>query len=112
MRTLAFIVVVTATGLAACGPRVHMSPSFGRANHQAFERQALDPQAGTTPRSVGGLDSQEASIIAATHRHNLTPKGTNARPDEPLIIVAPNQQNLAGARQLAPSVPPSSEYQR
>jgi hypothetical protein len=111
MRTLAFIVLATATGLAACGPRAHLSPSFGRSNHHAFERQAIDPLAGNTPRGVGGLDSQEAAIVAATHRRNLAPKGTAAPADEPLIIVAPSQGGLGGARQLAPSVPPSSGYQ-
>lgn len=113
MRTLGFIVLLAATGLAACGDRTHLSPSFGRANHQSFQRQAIDPLAGSKPQSVGGLDSQEAAIVAATHRRNLSPKGTTTPADEPLIIVAPNQQQgLGSARQLSPSVPPTSEYPR
>jgi hypothetical protein len=113
MRTLAFVVLLAATGLGACGSRAHLSPSFGRANRQAFERQAIDPYAGYRHQSVGGLDSQEAAIVATTHRRNLTPKGTATPADEPLIIVAPNQQQgLGSARQLSPSVPPSSEYPR
>jgi hypothetical protein len=54
--------------------RTHLSPNHGRAYREIFAAQAVGPRPGVKPKSVDGLDSQEASIIAGNYRKALSPK--------------------------------------
>lgn len=69
---------------AGCAGRVRLTESHGRANRQAFAKQAVNTtgsgQRGPTP----GLDAQDASIVVKTYRRSLSTKAGSSQ-DEGLV---------------------------
>jgi hypothetical protein len=90
-------------GLGACS-RLHMTPSHGRAYHAAFAIQDANPNR-KAPKSLNGLDSQEAAIIAGSYRKGLAPKTDTPQGANQLLMVAPNRGGGDNNVQMAPSVP-------
>jgi hypothetical protein len=90
--------------LGACS-RAHITPSHGRAYHQAFAIQDANPNRGKAT-SIHGLDSQEAAIIAGSYRKALSPKAESTGNNGQLLMVNPNHGG--GGGEVAPSVPPGS----
>ncbi|HVZ74117.1 MAG TPA: hypothetical protein VHJ20_17180 [Polyangia bacterium] len=70
------ILFASVAGLSAC-TRAHLTPTYGRAYHQIFAAQDANPDHKNT-KSVHGLDSQEAAIIAGSYRHALAPVANNS----------------------------------
>jgi hypothetical protein len=89
--------------LGACS-RAHITPTHGRAYREAFAVQDANPNRSKTPKSINGLDSQEAAIIAKSYRKELAPK-VEAPQGNQLLMLSPNQGGGAQATVLAPSVP-------
>jgi hypothetical protein len=93
-------------GLGACS-RAHITPTHGRAFREAFAIQDANPNR-KAPKSINGLDSQEAAIIAANYRKALSPKEESGGNGNQLLMVSPNRGGGAEAAALAPSVPPGN----
>jgi hypothetical protein len=93
-------------GLAAGGcSRAHLTSSHGRAYHEAFAVQDANPNRKAT-KSVHGLDSQEAAVIAGSYRKSLAPKTESVNTGPQLLMISPNRGGGgAAAEALAPSVP-------
>lgn len=73
--------------LAGCGPREHIREDFGRIFRQAFAQQRVWPEAATG--NPLGLDSEEASVIHATYRNNLSGgKGAGGGDQKVLLLDA------------------------
>jgi hypothetical protein len=98
---LAFV-VASVLGLGACS-RAHITPTHGRAFREAFAIQDANPNR-KNPKSLNGLDSQEAGIIAGNYRKGLGPKA-EASGGPQLLMVNPNHNGGGEAAVLAPSVP-------
>jgi hypothetical protein len=108
MRRWSFVLTLaaaaSAVGLGACS-RLHITPTHGRAYHAVFAIQDANPDR-KAPKSIHGLDSQEASIIAGNYRKGLGPKAEgNGAGSSQLLMVAPNHNGGGDATMLAPSVP-------
>jgi hypothetical protein len=88
--------------LGACS-RAHITPSHGRAFREAFAIQDANPNRGANKKSINGLDSQEAAIIAGSYRKALAPKGDVGNSGQQLLMVSPNHGGAAEV--VAPSVP-------
>ena len=85
--------------------RAHLTDTHGRAYHEAFAIQDANPNRKTT-KSVNGLDSQEASVIAGSYRKSLAAKQESAATGPQLLMISPNRGGGGGgAVDLAPSVP-------
>jgi hypothetical protein len=98
---VAFAVLGLGTG--ACS-RAHITPTHGRAFHEVFAIQDANPNRGAKPKSISGLDSQEAAIIAGSYRKALAPKDSGGVAAPQLLMVSPNAGGGASAV-VAPSVP-------
>jgi hypothetical protein len=90
--------------------RTTMGQKHGRAYHEAFARQAVDPTAGErprNPRAFQGLDSQEAAIVAKTYRVGLAPKegGGDYNTNAPMLLMAPQRGERDTNNMPPPSVP-------
>ena len=108
LRARGFGLVLTATiagfGGSGCA-RTHLTATHGRAFHEAFAIQDANPnRKGSNPKSVNGLDSQEAAIIAGSYRKALAPKAEVANNGQ-LLMMSPNQGGGLAAGAMAPSVP-------
>jgi hypothetical protein len=88
-------------GLGACS-RTRLTPTHGRAFHEAFAIQDANPNRKGN-KSLNGLDSQEAAIIAGSYRKALAPKADAPSGGNQLLMINPNRGG--GAEALAPSVP-------
>jgi hypothetical protein len=99
---LLVVVALWALGTGACS-RAHITPSHGRAYHEAFAIQDANPNRSKTPKSIHGLDSQEAAIIAGNYRKGLAPKADVPQNSGQLLMVNPGHGG--GAEVVAPSVP-------
>jgi hypothetical protein len=88
-RFLGVVLAVAALGGAGCFSRAHMSKNYGRAYKEAFERQAVNPGAGSTPKTSKGLDAMESSAVVQTYRSQLSPKGGAPASNQQMILVAP-----------------------
>jgi hypothetical protein len=88
---------------AACASRAHMWEASGRSYSAALAQQAPQPK---TPVKgpVGGLDSQEAAIIAQTYRRGLAPKAAQPR-EAPVLILGQPSAETGGYSLPPPSVP-------
>jgi hypothetical protein len=87
MRTIVLSLAL-ACGIAGCGDRSHLTPSYGRAYQDAMARQMANPN-GQEGHAVKGLDSQEAGAITDGYRHTLAGKnGGGGSP--PVMMLAPN----------------------
>jgi hypothetical protein len=84
-------------GGAACS-RAHLTSTHGRAYREVFAAQDANPNRGT-PKSVHGLDSQEAAIIAGNYRRELSPQAAASPQSQQLLMTNPA---------AAPAPPPSS----
>jgi hypothetical protein len=104
-RGLGLVLAVTIAGFGGSGcARTHLTASHGRAFHEAFAIQDANPNRSGNPKSVNGLDSQEASIIAGSYRRALAPKAEAANNGQ-LLMMSPNQGGGLAAGAMAPSVP-------
>jgi hypothetical protein len=97
------LVVVALCALGACS-RAHITPSHGRAFHEAFAIQDANPNRSKNPKSIHGLDSQEAAIIAGNYRKGLAPKADTSQNAGQLLMVHPGPGG-GSAEMVAPSVP-------
>jgi hypothetical protein len=97
------VVVMSALGLGACS-RAHITPTHGRAFREAFAIQDANPNR-KAPKSLNGLDSQEAGIIAGNYRKGLGPRADASGGGPQLLMVNPNHNGGGEAAVLAPSVP-------
>jgi hypothetical protein len=88
-----------------CGGRAHLTDSYGRATRAAFTGQAANPNAGSTPHKLPGLDAQEASIVVGNYHRALTAKGTQTDDDRGMLIVAPPDKTAGQPYMPPPSVP-------
>jgi len=91
-----------ALGVGACS-RVHITPTHGRAYHATFAAQDANPDRKTN-KSLNGLDSQEAAIIAGSYRKALAPAAAAPAGGPQLLLMNPNRGGGAEAA-MAPSVP-------
>jgi len=96
---------VLSLALGACS-RAHITPTYGRAFRAAFAIQDANPHR-KEQKSINGLDSQEAAIIAASYRKALAPKADTGGAGPQLLLMSPNRGG-AEATTLAPSVPPGN----
>jgi hypothetical protein len=101
-RFLGLTVALAATGGCV---RAHLTDSHGRAYHEAFAIQDANPNRKGAPKSVNGLDSQEASIIAGSYRKALAPKADVSQSSGQLLMMSPNRGGSLEAGAMAPSVP-------
>jgi hypothetical protein len=105
-RGLALALVISAVssglGFGACS-RTHITPTHGRAFREAFAKQDANPGRKEN-KSLNGLDSQEAAIIAGSYRKGLAPKVDTGNGGNQLLMVSPNRGGGAEAA-IAPSVP-------
>jgi hypothetical protein len=95
------VVVAAALAASACG-RAHLTPSFGTANHEAFQAQRVRAPDEPAPKPNMALDAQETSVISGSYVRGLAGKSGNAEP-QPVLYVTQPQGN--GGQRLAPSVP-------
>ncbi len=89
--------------LGGCS-RAHLTATHGRAYHEIFAAQDANP-ARKGGKSISGLDSQEAAIIAGNYRKALSPKAEAAPGSNQLLMVNPNRGGVNDSAQLAPSTP-------
>jgi hypothetical protein len=94
--------VVLPVLVSGCFSRVHMAEHYGRAYHEAFARQAVNPGAGENAKSPKGLDALEAGIVVETYRKQLAPQGSTATGEPSMILVSPSTA-LPGGYMPAPS---------
>jgi hypothetical protein len=100
----ALVAALAGLGSAACS-RVHITPTHGRAYREAFAAQDANPnRSKNPPKSINGLDYQEAAIIAGNYRKGLAPASGGGDNNGQLLLVAP-QHGGGGAAALPPSVP-------
>ncbi|MBC8131550.1 MAG: hypothetical protein H7X95_01110 [Deltaproteobacteria bacterium] len=100
-KTMTIILLGLCAG--GCADRTYLTKSHGRANSQAFGRQAVAPKPRlkvSGPDATEGLDSQEASAVARSYRDSLSGKEGAAAPGgQAMVITNP------GAAQAAPYMP-------
>ncbi|HTA18903.1 MAG TPA: hypothetical protein VK989_06400 [Polyangia bacterium] len=94
---------VLVPALGGCS-RAHLTATHGRAYHEIFAAQDANP-ARKGNKSISGLDSQEAAIIAGNYRKGLSPKAEGASGSNQLLTVSPNRGGMNDSAQLAPSMP-------
>ena len=95
--------VLAVSALGACS-RAHLTASHGRAYHEVFAAQDANPNR-KGGKSIHGLDSQEAAIIAGNYRRALSPKQDSGPNANQLLMVDPNHGGVNDNAQLSPSVP-------
>jgi hypothetical protein len=101
-RLVVSLSVVLAAASICCAARHHMIETQGQSYTRAFARQA--PVRDRIVGPTGGLDPQEASIIADVYRQSLVPKKVKVS-EEPVILVAPPSRQGTTHALPAPSVP-------
>ncbi len=104
MTTCQSILVAAMAALCACAGRAHLWEARGSSVESQLALQRAPRATGKRAGPVPGLDSQEASIIAAGYRRSLAPKDVKVE-EEPLLIVAPPQQGQPRQVLPLPSVP-------
>lgn len=98
---LGLAILVPASG--GCS-RAHLTATHGRAYHEIFTAQDANP-ARKGGKSISGLDSQEAAIIAGNYRKALSPKAEVAPNSNQMLMMNPNRAGVNDSAQLAPSIP-------
>jgi hypothetical protein len=91
----------------ACG-HPHLTASFGRASHEAFTRQVVNPAGKSEGRAVNGLDSQEAALVTAAYRRVSSPRGAATR-DQSMILLSPSAEASTGSSYVAPASVPAAK---
>ena len=107
VKSLSASLLVLATlslGGVGCSTRVHMNDNFGRSYRQAFDRQTVNPGAGSTAKAPKGLDALEAGAVVDTYRKQLSPQGGGAPSDQGMILLSPQTSQLGYA---APPMAPA-----
>ena len=105
LRNLALALVLpTLLGGAACS-RLHITPTHGRAYREAFAIQDANPNRKSPPKSINGLDSQEAAIISGSYRKGLAPKADAPNGGNQLLMMSTNHGGGGDSTVLSPSVP-------
>jgi hypothetical protein len=94
---------VLVPALGGCS-RAHLTATHGRAYHEIFAAQDANP-ARKGSKSISGLDSQEAAIIAGNYRKALSPKVEAGSGSNQMLMVNPNRGGVNDSAQLAPSIP-------
>jgi hypothetical protein len=100
-KTLIFALALSGLAASGCFSRAHLTKSHGRAYHQAFERQAVNPPGSASAKTPKGLDAMEAGIVVDTYRAQLAPKAQGSASDQ-MIILSPNSGSLGYAPPVAP----------
>jgi hypothetical protein len=100
---LALALALAALALG-CG-RAHLEPAHGSSYRAQFALQGDKPPGAKATAAAVGLDAQEASIISAAYRKGLAPKDAQQGEEEPILVVAPQQQGGVRAMLPLPSVP-------
>ena len=107
MKTLTMSLFVLSALTAGCFNRTHMTENFGRSYRQAFERQAVNPNAGASAKSPTGLDALEAGIVVDTYRAGLSAKsGSSDTGNQQMILMSPNAGTL-GYTPTVTNAPPT-----
>jgi hypothetical protein len=107
LRNLALALVLPTLLSAAACSRLHVTPTHGRAYREAFAIQDANPNRKNPPKSINGLDSQEAAIISGSYRKALAPKVDTPNGGNQLLMMSTNHGG-GDAPVLAPSVPPGN----
>jgi len=103
-----FAAFAIAFGAAGCASRTHLTPTYGRAYTETFERQAVPPD--TRPKKkngadpIEGLDSHEASAIARNYRRSLSGREGGDTGTGQMLIMSPGAAPQGGYMP-PPSVP-------
>ncbi len=72
--------------LLGCGPREHLGPNFGKQTRLILEQQPIFANAEKS--SPKGLDSEEAAIIHANYRRQLSgDKGQDPKDSERVLLL-------------------------
>ena len=97
------VAALLALGLCStgCFSRLHMSDKFGRANRQAFERQAVNPPSATSAKTPKGLDALEAGIVVETYRTGLGPAAAGQQGNQ-TILLSPNGGSMGYPSSVSP----------
>jgi hypothetical protein len=90
--------------------RTYLTPSHGRAYRETFAVQTVNPRRHAEAKSVQGLDSQEASIIAHTYRKLLAPTTAGSGDQNQGQVLTVSRGAGAGAAPMPASAGPSGEY--
>lgn len=102
-------ILLTVLLFASCGDRTYLTKSHGRANKEAFERQAANPAPRPKKMREGeateGLDSQEAAVIARSYHHSLSGKEATADNANQSMVITNAPANQGGTYMPPPSVP-------
>jgi hypothetical protein len=86
---LGLVAVLVVAGAVGCS-RTHLTSTHGRAYREAFAAQDANPNRGPS-KSVHGLDSQEAKIIAGGYRKALAPKADSSDTSSQLLMIGPRR---------------------
>ncbi len=70
---------------AACGPREHIRPDFGKYTHEYLARQQIFREA--AKGSPLGLDSEEAAVINSAYRKNMGAAGAQEAAGSPSRVL-------------------------
>jgi len=103
-RLVLAVVLAALLPLPGACSRAHLTATHGRAYHEMFAAQDANPNR-KGGKSIHGLDSQEASIIAGNYRKALSPAASANPNSNQLLMVNPNRAGVNDNVQLAPSVP-------
>jgi len=96
------IVTLVLAGSSGCD-RSHLTASYARSFHATFAAQTVNPDRRGDAKTVMGLDSQEAAIIAGTYRKQLSPAGGEASNQAQLLTYS----SRTGLREASVMPPPS-----
>jgi hypothetical protein len=104
-RTFGLLVVLVLAGsLGGACSRARLTSTHGRAFHEVFTKQDANPGRKES-KSIAGLDSQEAAIIAGSYRKGLAPKVDTGGNGPQLLMVNPNRGGGDNPGASMPSVP-------
>jgi hypothetical protein len=90
--------------LAGGCDRSYLTASHGRAFRESFAAQTVNPDRRSDAKSVTGLDSQEASIIAGTYRKSLGPAAAGNAEGQTRLLTYSREGGLREASMPPPSV--------
>lgn len=82
--------LAAAVSVGACS-RTHLTATHGRAYREVFAAQDANPNRKGSGKSVHGLDSQEAAIIAGSYRKALAPQAAPVNGQNQLLMISPQR---------------------
>jgi hypothetical protein len=96
--------ILTLAFVAGSGcDRSHLTATYARSFHTTFAVQTVNPDRRGDAKTVMGLDSQEAAIIAGTYRKQLSPTSSEASNQAQLLTYS----SRGGLREASVMPPPS-----